>query len=412
MTRPRFAQAPVRVFMAQRITMMFALTCFATYANVRRATELEFNPFELVLVGTVLQLSAFLGEVPTGVFADVFGRRRAILVGFAAIGLGFGLEAFSRELPGVLAAQVIWGTGWTFISGARVAWLADEIGEVRAAPVYLHATQWGQLGALVGIGCAALLAIHSVVLPLQVAAVSVLLLAAGLALCMTETGFSPPEPDERTSFATFYDTLRAGARAARTHRVVALVILAEIFISACQEGFERLWQLRLLRLAAFELPALGPLPGITAFGVIEAVALLLTIPVLAWARRAAQPAQLRKLPVLLVALQGLAFVAAVLFALGATLEVAVAGWWTWLILSRTINPLETAWCNQRLDSRVRATVLSLLNQGSSLGALSGGLMIGALGLITSLPVGLVCAAGLLLPAVALFGYAALRSRAS
>jgi DHA3 family tetracycline resistance protein-like MFS transporter len=28
----------------------------------------------------------------------------------------------------VLLSQVIWGIGWTFISGAHDAWIADEIG--------------------------------------------------------------------------------------------------------------------------------------------------------------------------------------------------------------------------------------------------------------------------------------------
>ena len=34
------------------------------------------NPFQLVLVGTVLELTAFLAEVPTGIVADIYSRHK------------------------------------------------------------------------------------------------------------------------------------------------------------------------------------------------------------------------------------------------------------------------------------------------------------------------------------------------
>jgi hypothetical protein len=45
------------------------------------------NPLQLVLVGTVLEATAFLAEIPTGVLADVYSRRWSVIVGGPLVGL-------------------------------------------------------------------------------------------------------------------------------------------------------------------------------------------------------------------------------------------------------------------------------------------------------------------------------------
>ncbi|MBI4675532.1 MAG: hypothetical protein HY741_28140 [Chloroflexi bacterium] len=72
------------------------------------------NPFQLVLVGTVLEFTAFVAEVPTGILADVYSRRLSILIGFVLVGLGFIVEGSIPQFWSVLLAQVIWGVGATF----------------------------------------------------------------------------------------------------------------------------------------------------------------------------------------------------------------------------------------------------------------------------------------------------------
>ncbi len=86
------------------------------------------NPLQLVLVGTVLEVTVVLFEVPTGVVADVYSRRLSVIVGLALVGGGFLLEGSIAMFWAVLGAQVLWGIGYTFVSGALQAWLADEIG--------------------------------------------------------------------------------------------------------------------------------------------------------------------------------------------------------------------------------------------------------------------------------------------
>ena len=58
------------------------------------------SPLQLVLVGTTLEFSVFLLEVPTGIVADVYSRRLSIIIGYLVMGIGFLVEGlFPFFLP-------------------------------------------------------------------------------------------------------------------------------------------------------------------------------------------------------------------------------------------------------------------------------------------------------------------------
>ena len=93
----------------------------------------------------------FVFEVPTGVVADVYSRRRSILIGMVLVGAGFVLEGAVPVFTFMLLAQLLWGLGYTFESGAVEAWISDEIGEARVGKAFLRAAQVRQLMGLLGI---------------------------------------------------------------------------------------------------------------------------------------------------------------------------------------------------------------------------------------------------------------------
>ena len=80
---------PVYLFINAAFGLSFML--YATISSVYRIQTVGPNPLQLVLVGTALELSALIFEVPTGVLADTYGRRSVIL-GFILIGAGFSFE--------------------------------------------------------------------------------------------------------------------------------------------------------------------------------------------------------------------------------------------------------------------------------------------------------------------------------
>ena len=392
--RPLLPLPPIPVYLTQRVGVAFGLACFLTYANVRRATDLGFDAFDLGLVGSVLVLSAFLFELPTGAVADIFGRRLSMIAGFTAIGVGFAIEAASSELAGVLLAQGTFGLGWALISGARAAWLADEIGEMRFTPVYLRAAQLGHVGSLGGIAMAGVLVQVSLVLPLAVGAVTLLGVSLFVVLCMTEAGFEPTPGESSVA-----RTLVSGLAEVRSHRAAATVVAAEFFLGGAGEVFDRLWQLHLLEIMD---GGVLPLLGLTWFAIIDGAAIALAIPALAYTRRWVVPERLHRLSRLLAGLQAGATCAGGIFALASSFPLAAVSWLSFVVLRRTVNPLSTAWINQQLDPRVRATVMSIVNQATALGEAGAAPLGGALERAYGLSKALLLGAGLTTPALGLF----------
>jgi len=131
----------VYIFIEFSASVFFAM--MFTVTSLYEVTVAGLTPVQLILVGTTLEISAFLFEVPTGIVADVYSRKLSIIIGYILMGLGFLIEGFFPFFVPILVAQVIWGLGYTFTSGATQAWITDEIGEEPANKLFLRATQIG-----------------------------------------------------------------------------------------------------------------------------------------------------------------------------------------------------------------------------------------------------------------------------
>ncbi|HEV8224920.1 MAG TPA: MFS transporter, partial [Rubrobacteraceae bacterium] len=188
---------------------------YATVASVYRIQTVGLNPLQLVLVGTALELAILIFEVPTGALADTYGRRRSVIVGFLLIGAGFSFEGAMPVFAAVLTAQLVWGVGYTFISGALQAWIADELGGRDLGRVYLRGEQADYLGSLIGVCASALLAVIALNLPLMLAGALTVALGTTLALVMPEHNFRPTAREVRTPLARMGTTVRGGARLVR-----------------------------------------------------------------------------------------------------------------------------------------------------------------------------------------------------
>ena len=78
------------------IILIVSTFCYGLVFTVNTlyfVATVKLSPLELVLIGTALELSIFLFEVPTGAVADVFSRRLSVIIGYALIGLAFVLQA-------------------------------------------------------------------------------------------------------------------------------------------------------------------------------------------------------------------------------------------------------------------------------------------------------------------------------
>src|SRR3954454_23024466 len=101
---------------------------FTVYA-IFVVLTLGFTPFQLVLLGTILEGTYLLCEVPTGVVADTVSRRLSVAIGLVGSGVAFLVLGVAHSFLVAALSQVTWGVFASFQSGADVAWLTDELGE-------------------------------------------------------------------------------------------------------------------------------------------------------------------------------------------------------------------------------------------------------------------------------------------
>ena len=119
-----FARAPkldaVLVYLAVRCLGAIAFAMYAVVASVYRIVEAGLSPLKLILVGTVLEVSTFVFEIPTGVVSDVYSRRLSLIVGAFLVGAGFIVEGLFPGLRGgARGTRASGASAATFGSGAR-----------------------------------------------------------------------------------------------------------------------------------------------------------------------------------------------------------------------------------------------------------------------------------------------------
>jgi DHA3 family tetracycline resistance protein-like MFS transporter len=372
-------------------SMMFVVT------SLYEATVAGLTPVQLILVGTALEVSAFVFEVPTGIVADVYSRRLSIVIGYVLMGLGFLVEGFVPAFGPILLAQMIWGLGYTFTSGATQAWISDEVGEEAANKLFLRGTQVGLFASLIGMGAAILVGANNVALPIQVGAVGVVLIGITLMIIMPETGFHPTPREDRNTWQHMWHTFRQGTLAVRSRPRLMNIVFIGLFYGLYSEGFDRLWVKHLLD--NFELPVLFGDNQVAFFAALRVAGALLTILAVRLVEKrvdSTSPLAIGRAVFLVTAVISVALIG---FALSPFLALSLSLYLVISVLRNIQIPLQTGWVNQKLDPQVRATVHSMFGQVDAIGQVMGGPIVAGIAAVGSAVTSLVTSGLLLTPAL-------------
>ena len=82
---------------------------------------------QISILFSVLAISTFIFEIPTGAFADLFGRKTSTLFAYIMMGLLLPSFIFINNFYLLLILFSLWGLFGTFYSGAREAWTIDNL---------------------------------------------------------------------------------------------------------------------------------------------------------------------------------------------------------------------------------------------------------------------------------------------
>lgn len=399
---PRF----VYLFIQFSVSAFFAMI-FVT-ASLYEATVAGLTPVQLILVGTALEVSAFAFEVPTGIVADVYSRRLSIIIGYILMGLGFLIEGLFPAFLPILLAQVVWGLGFTFTSGATQAWISDEVGEEDANRLFLRGTQVGLFASLLGMGGAMLVGADNTALPIQFGAVGLILMGGTLMLIMPETGFHPTPREDRNTWQHMWHTFNLGMKAVRSRPRLMSIVFIGLFYGLYSEGFDRLWVKHLLD--NFELPVLFGSNQVAFFAMLRIVGAILTILAVRFVEKKVDSRRPIAIGRAVMLVTGMISIALIGFALSPFLILSLSLYLTVSVLRNVHGPLQTAWINQKLDSQVRATVHSMFGQVDAIGQMLGGPIVAGIASVSSAVASLVTSGILLTPALFFIGRANAQSR--
>ena len=396
---------PIRVWYLMRAGSAFGDTIVWVLAPVYFVQTVGMSPLQLVLVGTFMELTVFLFEVPTGIVADVYSRRLSIVIGLFVMGAAIVFVGSVPEAWAVILGWSVWGFGYTFTSGAADAWLADEIGVDKVRPVYLRSAQLSRVVSLVGIAISVALGLVAIWLPIVVGGCVIAATGVAVVLLMPETGFAPaPREEMEGAIRTMARTGRTGARLVRQTPLLLLILGISASWGAWSEGYDRLSEAHVIRDVG--LPSFFGLSFIVWFGLIYAASLLLSIFVARPANRRLEQAEPATVTKTLLLLNAALIGTVVVFGLAGLFWLAVLAMLLTNVARSLVMPLFTSWLNQSITrSNVRATVMSITNQADAVGQWTGGPAIGGIGNAFGIRAALVTGAFLLSPALALYARA-------
>ncbi|MHB1482883.1 MAG: MFS transporter, partial [Bellilinea sp.] len=85
------------------VSALFALAF--TVNMVYFVTVAKLDPLQLILVGTALEASILVFEIPTGIVADTISRRLSVILGVFLMGIGTFLSGYIPVFTSILVAQ-------------------------------------------------------------------------------------------------------------------------------------------------------------------------------------------------------------------------------------------------------------------------------------------------------------------
>lgn len=357
----------VRIFCVTRFLTSFALgTILPVYVLYFRHYQITL--FQIALLAAVFEASILLLEIPTGVVADMFGRRISVILSALVSVLSGAIFILFPFLAGFIVAEIVAGLGETLRSGALEAWLVDSLKhegrEDRQKNAFAQGTRFKTAGNLCGLILGAYLAS----LDMQLVWVPFTIIFLGLCLFLVlrmKEHYRPEKASRSTGFVSMTGTIRQSMQVLRSQTLILGLLLLALFSEFSFETISQYWQVH------FDENLLIP----TAyFGWILAGASVLTV--LLVGKVAGLSERLKSDIAFLVVLEAILLASLLCISLTVSPVLAVM---LFILLQVSVNfkePILLDLFNRHIPSEQRATLLSFKSLVGSGGEVLAGLCVG------------------------------------
>jgi DHA3 family tetracycline resistance protein-like MFS transporter len=342
-----------------------------TAAGLYRIDVANLKVYELILIGSAMEISIFIFEVPTGIVADLKSRKLSVIIGLFVMSIGMFIEGMTVIFLLIFLAQFIWGFGYTFISGALDAWISDETKNENIEKVMIQAAQGYQLASVLGIVLAAVIGLKDIRVALFVAGGLSLLLGVFLIFFMKET--REREFIKKGHFyKRYYGQLIDGFSHIKKHRVLRIMFFIMLFYGLYSEGIDRTYEVFILD--GLDFRSVIDLAPIWILAIVNASIAIFSYIMLNVVKKYLKKGHhiyiwaFNFTLMMILGIIGFAYLPNIYFALSGFIFFSISRGGTY--------PLLNAILVNNTPSKVKATVLSSFGQLDAIGQLlSGGLMV-------------------------------------
>ncbi len=191
--------------------------------------SIGFSSAQIGTLFAVQALGTILSDIPTGAFADRYGRKKSLIISFSLLTFVFFAWTLANTFPIFLLLSLVWGVGFGFQNGAKTALLMNHHAlsgtDERRTRTFAHLAVYGNIGLILGGLVAAVIASHSLRL---IWAMAALLQAVLVAITWIGLGNDSAVPMNRSRvIRTIYDDARRGIRSYFTIMPFPLLLLLE-----------------------------------------------------------------------------------------------------------------------------------------------------------------------------------------
>ncbi|HLC72774.1 MAG TPA: MFS transporter [Candidatus Nanoarchaeia archaeon] len=309
------------------------------------------NTLTLAQIGilySALAIATFVFEVPTGAFADIFGRKISTLFSYLMMGIILPFFIVIHKFYLLLLLFIAWGIAGTFNSGAREAWTIDNLKYYKRDDLiksyYLKEYSISRIALFLSGLLGSFVVVRLGLNAIWIFASLSWIISLVILLPMEEHKLTK---ERKITFKQLYRQSKEAIRYSVKHAALVFILLATFFIMFRDSfGGQLVWQPLLLDLGT----------PLYTFGLLFSVSMLLgsIAPVIAVPMLKKCKNEKNYLIILLIAGILLDFSVAFVnsFVLGIILMLAI------LFLVDLSVPISDAFTQKFISSKTRATILS------------------------------------------------------
>jgi len=204
------------------------------------------NLFEVNLVNASYFLTLFVCEIPTGAFADIFGRKTSFVAACGLLCISMFVYGNSHTFTGFTLAEVIAAIGMTFRSGAFQAWLVDSLkhhgyeGEYNR--LFGRESLFRQIGGGIGAVAGSYLAARNPSLPWFVGGTCMAITTVYAYVVMKEEYFIHNKFSWKNGFYSMRDIAISSIRYGTEHKAVRFILIITAVQIFAVQALNMYWQ--------------------------------------------------------------------------------------------------------------------------------------------------------------------------